>query len=278
MMIRFALFGLMALGLLGFGTVAWVSAHPPAPHHVQAAPPARLKVLAVARDVLAGSLLRAEDLAVKDVPRDAVPHGAVIDSAAARRALVGGMLRRGVAKGDVLLSAEVMRPGDHGFLASVLSPGMRAVTVGVDAVSGTAGLISPGDRVDVILVQTLQGADLPAGRRVAAQTVLTDVRVIAIDQALVRGAAGHGTDAQARTVTLEVTGDQAERLEVAGRIGRLSLAVRAANQPRTAARTLPPPPVYAGDVSSALPVVATHPDAGGVLRVFQGAEAKEFRF
>ena len=65
---------------------------------------------------------------------------------------------------------------------------MRAVTVAVDATTGAAGLIWPGDRVDLILTQTIQEATLPLGRRVAAETVLSDVRVIAIDQQLVQGA------------------------------------------------------------------------------------------
>ena len=79
----------------------------------------------------------------------------------------------------------------------------------VDAVSGTAGLIWPGDRVDLILTQQMHDeAARRAYRRVAGETVLTDVRVIAVDQALMQGAVGRRAGAlsrQARTVTLEVT-------------------------------------------------------------------------
>ena len=91
-----------------------------------------------------------------------------------------------------------MRPGDHGFLAAVLKQGMRAVTVGVDAVSGTAGLIWPGDRVDVILTQSMDDPKLPPGRRVAAETVLQDARVIAIDQVLVQGGVPDAPDTAGR--------------------------------------------------------------------------------
>ena len=105
---------------------------------------------------------------------------------------------------------------------------MRAVTVGVDAITGSAGLIWPGDRVDLILTQTIAGATTPIGRRVAAETVLSDVRVIAIDQQLVQGAEANASDDQARTVTFEVTQEQAERVSVAIRLGRLSLSVRSA--------------------------------------------------
>ena len=112
-----------------------------------------------------------------------------------------------------------------------------------------------------------------------AETVLTDVRVIAIDQQLVQGATPGSSEAPARTVTLQVNGDQAERISIAARLGRLSLAVRSAgtaNQPADA--YLATPAVWAGDVSLALSQVATR-NAGHAVRVFPGAgDSKEFRF
>ncbi len=159
----------------------------------------------------------------------------------------------------------------------MLQPGTRAVTVGVDAVTGSAGLIWPGDHVDLILTQTLAEPSLPVGRRVVAETVLSDIRVIAIDQQLVQGAEANPKEPQqARTVTLEVTPEQAERVSVAIRLGRLSLTVRAAG-------TTPPAPTdagttWAGDVSPALRA-SVQPAAPGLVRVFQGtADGKEFRF
>jgi pilus assembly protein CpaB len=99
------------------------------------------------------------------------------------------MIRRSVSEGQPILPSDVVRPGDHGFLAAVPGPNMRAITVAVDAVSGTAGLIWPGDRIDLILTQMLDDPALAAGRRVAAETVLSDVRVIAVDQQIVQGQA-----------------------------------------------------------------------------------------
>src|SRR5262249_14436155 len=147
---------------------------------------------------------------------------------------------------------EVMRPGDHGFLAAVLGAGMRAVTVGVDAITGSAGLIWPGDRVDLILTQNIQDTTLPVGRRVAAETVLSDVRVIAIDQQLVQGAEASSSATQGRTVTLEVTQDQASRVSVAVRLGRLSLAVRSAEAATGQQLAAAPGTTWAVDVSPAL--------------------------
>ena len=111
-----------------------------------------------------------------------------VDSQETRRSLSGAMVRRSLPAGEPIRMADVIRPSDHGFLAAALDAGMRAVTVGVDATSGATGLISPGDRVDLILTQTIQEPSLPLGRRVVAETVLSDVRVIAIDQQLVQGA------------------------------------------------------------------------------------------
>ena len=63
------------------------------------------------------------------------------------------MVRRSLSEGDVVRDGDVMRPGDHGFLAAVLEPGMRAVTIAVDNTTGLAGLIWPGDQVDLILTR-----------------------------------------------------------------------------------------------------------------------------
>jgi pilus assembly protein CpaB len=186
------------------------------------------------------------------------------------------MIRRGLRPEEILLPADLLRPGDHGFLAAVLRPGMCAAAVGVDAVSGTAGLIWPGDHVDVLLTQVTDDQTLPAARRASAETVLVDVRVIAIDQQLMEGATGTSTEqGSTHTVTLEVTEPQAEREALAARLGHLSLIVRAADAaPDTHAGV--PATTWGGDVSPALNQGRT---AGRVMRVYQGTtDGKEFRF
>lgn len=282
MILRITFFALMAMGLVGFGTVAWISTRPP-PAPVVAAPivPTKTPVLVAARAIRAGSMIKNEDLTVLEVANSDLRSDMNLDSPDARRAMAGAMVRRSLSPHEIIHSGDIMRPGDHGFLAAVLGPGMRAMTVGVDAVTGSAGLIWPGDRVDLILTQTIPEAGLPIGRRVAAETVLSDVRVIAIDQQLVQGAEANGADPnQARTVTLEVTQEQAERVSVAVRLGRLSLSVRSAE-------SLPPGPqlaaapntTWAVDVSPALGAEAVPTGQHTTMRVFQGSsEAKEFKF
>ncbi len=279
MVLRLAFFALMAIGLMGFGTVAWISTRPPPPDAATIAAAAKIMVLTAVHPVRAGNLLKAEDLTAKEMTQREAGNDGSVDTPDVRQALTGAMVRRGLSVGAIVRMKDVMRPGDHGFLAAVLGPGMVAVSVGVDTITGTAGLIWPGDRIDVILTQAIGDAALPVGRRIAAETVLTDVRVIAIDQQLIQGVAPDGTEGKARTVTMEVTSAQAERISVATRIGRLSLAVRSADHTRTPTEASLPNTTWASDVSPALGANVAQGATRPVLHVFPGAaESKEFRF
>src|SRR6195952_4931146 len=223
MLLRILLFFVMTVGLAGFGTVAWISLRPPPPSimdTVAVAAPVTETLLTAVHTMRPGVLLKPEDVTGTAFVKSAVPTGAQLDTPSNRADLLGAMLRRTVLAGEVLLPAHVMRAGDRGFLAAVLGPGMRATTVGVDAVTGTAGLIWPGDHVDLILTETLDDPGMPLGRRIAGETVLHNVRVIAIDQELMQGAnaanaANPNAAAQSRTVPLEVTPANAERIAVA---------------------------------------------------------------
>jgi pilus assembly protein CpaB len=281
MLLRAAFFVLMAFGLIGFGTVAWMTMRPTevAQASVPAAPVAK-QMLVTARALRAGSLLKPEDLAAKPITGDAAE--ATLDTPEDRRALVGAMIRRPMAAGETVRAGDMLKPGDHGFLAAVLDPGSRAVTIPVDAASGLAGLVWPGDRVDLILTQANGDASVPLGHRVGAETVLTNVRVIAIDQQMMQGGGG-GSEAQARTVTLEVDATQAQRIAVAMRLGTLSLSVRSANTEAGAnggAETVASAamPTWAKDVLPSLLTDTKAPNTA-TIRVFGGAkDVKEFSF
>ena len=282
MLLRILLFGFLLLGLAGFGGVAWYSLQPgQAPVAEALPPPAKASFLVAARPLRAGTLIKPEDFAGQEMEVDAAPAGARRDTREARAELFGAMVRRSLPPGDPMLAEDVLRPSDRGFLAAVLGPDMRAVSVGVDAVSGTAGLIWPGDRVDVVLTQQLSDDNLPAYRRVAGETVLPDIRVIAIDQVIMQGAMGDGPEGnrQVRTVTLEVTPKQAERVAVATRLGRLALVVRSASGSE-AAPEAGPAITWGGDVSPALRAGRGAAEAPPqTLQIFQGAaKREEFRF
>jgi pilus assembly protein CpaB len=256
-----------------------VALHPP----VQVAPPVpKVTVLAAAITLRAGTLLKPDDIEAREMLESEAPAGARKDTPQARAELFGAMVRQTLLQHQAVLPADVMRPGDHGFLAAVLTPGKRATSVGVDAVSGTAGLIWPGDHVDLILTQEIMsngGTDVPAGRRVASETVLKDVRVIAIDKQLVQGGSGGGEADTTRTVTLEVTPEDAERVAVATHLGKLSLAVRPVDAAPSADSTTHDV-TYGGDVSTALADANKKVEAkdGGSLHVYEGTSEREYKF
>jgi pilus assembly protein CpaB len=121
-------------------------------------------------------------------------------------------------------------PGDRGFLAAALGAGMRAMTITVSEKSGVAGFVFPGDRVDIMLTQTVKGVSSMAGGDASlnvTETVLRNLRVLATDQSAENQIVeGKTVVRQFRTVTLEVTPKIAEKIEVAQAVGALSLTLR----------------------------------------------------
>jgi len=306
-MMRIILICFVLLALLGVGGVAFIALNPPR-EAVVAEAPAQVtgaSFVVTNRALRAGSMIRAEDLAAAELDVALAPPGAQRDSREARLQLAGSMLRRSLATGETIRGDDVMRTSERGFLAAVLGADMRAFSISVDAVTGTAGLIWPGDRVDLLLSQQLNDEAVPIFRRILAETVLTDVRVIAIDQALVQGAMGEGPELnrQSRTVTLEVSSRQAELAAVATRLGRLSLIVRSATDSvratdtgssdvrlgkagsaysnGTQASLLPeqPTPLFGGDVSPGLRNGRPTSAPPQTLHIFSGGNRREeFRF
>lgn len=268
----------LGLGVLGYQLLA--PAAPVAEAVAPAAPPpppARIRIVIAARPLLAGTLLKDEDFATRELSPEQVPEGFVAPGDESRLELRGALLRHYLDADAPLLRAAVLRPRDRGFLATVLRPGTRAIAIGVDVVTGTAGLIWPGDQVDLILTQELAAADAPIARRVVGETVLSNVRVIAVDQQFTRGAnpAEASTGRIARTVTLEVTSEDAERVAVASRLGRIALTVRAIDRPEVelvSSRAS----LFSADVSPALARSAI--SQGARMRVIQGDEQRDVTF
>lgn len=137
--------------------------------------------------------------------------------------VIGSVVRHPVGVGEPLNEARVVSPNGRGFMAAVLEPGMRAVSVPVTLTTGISGFIFPGDRVDVILTHIYHQGQDGARDRKAGETVLTDVRVLALDQ---KTDNKPGETMIARTVTFEVTPKQSETLAVAHDLGKLSLSLR----------------------------------------------------
>lgn len=184
------------------------------------------RILVAAKDLATGSFIRADDLQWQAWPDDQINDHYLREDKdpGAQQSLSGAVVRLRIAAGEPLTDGRVIKPGERGFLAAVLGPGMRAVSVAVTATSGVAGLVFPGDRVDLVLSHGIKDAaapDLP--QRMVSETVITDIRVLAIDQTTDDK---DGKPVLAKTVTFEVTPKQVEAIQVASELGQLSLSLR----------------------------------------------------
>jgi pilus assembly protein CpaB len=223
------------------------------------------KVQVSAADLPQGLLLRDEDLAWKAMPANQIPPNAIISGAQNAPDLKGALLRHPAASGAVLTAADVFLPNAPGFLAATLKPDMRAVSVAVDDVSGNAGLIQPGDYVDLLLTQQMERRTDSPDMAVSSETVVEHVRVLAVGSEIKRPKNNGDSSepiARARTVTLEVTPRMGEVVAVAARLGSLSLALRSfatdKRDPNASATAAAPAssaqhaPIWAGDISRAV--------------------------
>ncbi|GAN78623.1 Flp pilus assembly protein CpaB [Acidocella aminolytica] len=242
------------------------------------APPPTEQILVAAAPLSGGALIQPNNISTSTVLVAKVPADAIQDTPQNRTSITGAMVKSSLAQGAVITNASIIRPGDHGFLAAVLSPGMRAVTVAVDNVTGADGLIWPGDRVDVLLTQNISGA--PESKSIAAEVVLSNVRVIATGTELIKspGNNGNNNNQSASTVTLEVTQEQAARCLVAVNLGKLSLIVHSAQSLQAKVSTAPPPPVWAGQVSPALSATQPTEQPVTTVKVISAGTSGEFKF
>lgn len=190
----------------------------------------------VAKNTLpTGSFVKAEDLTWQPWPKDGIKEEYVVKGSGSEKDLEGAVVRTHLLAGEPITAARVIHPGDRGFLAAVLEEGKRAVSVPVDATTGIAGFVFPGDWVDVLLTFRTsvkdESEENSSETRYFSETLLTEVRVLAIDQKVesVDGAAQ-----VAKTATLEVTAKQAEKIAIAMSIGSLSLSLRSLVKERPA--------------------------------------------
>ena len=212
------------------------------------------EVLVADVNIPAGRFVKPQNLRWQAWPSDNIPETFLVKGATKRESVVGSVVRRGLVAGQPITEATVVKPGDRGFLAAVLAPGMRAVSVPINATSGNSGLIFPGDRVDLILTQTLEDADGDLARRVS-ETVLADIRVIAMGVETSDQAKDGKNHEKARTATVEVTPRQAESVALITELGKLSLSLRSLASEKSkavAASEEATTPTWDKDVSSVL--------------------------
>ena len=272
MIARYTLFVLGVLALIG-GVVLSVAyfRQPQATAEIAAKAPPPRSVLAAAHGIPPGTLLRLEDMAWIDVPASETTSASIVRGQVNEADLLGSVTNRAFIAREPLAVSALVKPGDRDFLVATLAPGYRAVSVNVDAAQGTAGLVLPGDRVDVILTQNFSVKGDDQRKKTVGETVLRDLRVIAKDQtfniapksAIALMPTTTNEYKTPKTVTLEVTERQGEILLVADQLGKIQLALRGRETPSTTPPK-PLPPLWASDVSPALlatgPVASNEPE------------------
>ena len=212
----------------GAGMIAMDLAEPP-PVPVIAAPVEEpeittTRVLVAAQTLPVGMRIEPEMLQWKEWPLDAVAEGFVTeaDEPAAIDELSGATVRLVSFAGEPMQRAKLVGANER-YMSSVLEAGKRAMAIGIDVANGAGGFILPNDRVDVIAITLPPSGDQQAA---VAQTVLTNVRVLAIDQTITESAEG-GVTRLGNTATLEVTQREAELLAITRQTAaRVSLTLR----------------------------------------------------
>ena len=186
-----------------------------------ARPAAPQKFVLVAHGaILRGQILKPQDLSWQVWPEGGIDKNYIQVGTRTAESFAGWVARDPFAAGEPISDAKIVSPGSRGFLAAVLRPGMRAISVPVSVTSGISGLVFPGDQVDILITHRTGHGE---SQHEAAETVLQDVRVIGIDQKL---DSKNGEALVAHTATFEVTPKQSEMIAVATEIGKLSLTLR----------------------------------------------------
>lgn len=222
-------------------------------------------------------------------------------SGPADAAVVGAVARRRILANEPISPDQLIQRGDRSVGSAVVAPGMRAVSIGINAASASGGFIAPGDYVDVMLsiehklkVYDASGNQLPEGTaavladgdemvKVSTETVLRNVRVLAIDQSLGRTAEEGPADV-GKTATLEVSLSDTEKLLTAGRLGSLALVLRSMvveSSPQDDVDAFEDPFNFTTDVATSRAVSAIHTTSslygyrGDSIRVNRGGSISQ---
>jgi pilus assembly protein CpaB len=207
------------------------------------------------RPLPTGTFVHYADFGVRAARPGDDPSGAIPESPDAKSELGRSVVTQFVDADKLITRADVLRPSERGFLASVLAPDTRAISLNVDLESGVSGMIWPGDHVDVVLTQRSDKED--HARHSLSEIVLHNVRIVAVDQEVVEGIPGAnaaadkaadkivegvaGANAEPRkvahSVSLELSPGQVKKIALAKDLGKLTLAIRSADEVRNAAES-----------------------------------------
>ncbi len=223
----FLLFAVIVAGATAFMARAWLQGERAAlmahANVRREAPAAQtLQVLVARTAVRTGQIVKPDDLRWQSWPQGSLAPTYVVEGRRPMSDFVGAVARSSIAAGEPVTEGKLVLAGTRGFMAAVLQPGTRAVSVPITATSAVSGFIYAGDRVDVLLTHVLRAEK--GQQHTATETVLRNARVIAMDQRL-DFSPGDKPDV-AKTATLELTPKQSEIVTLAVKMGDLSLVLR----------------------------------------------------
>jgi len=189
------------------------------------------QVLVATKPLPVGTILGPDSVRFQPWPKDLVDGAYYVKGNANVDPLkmIGMVVRAEVTAGQPVTQGSLVSPQDRGFLAAALTPGMRAVTVSVSGASSVAGFVFPGDRVDLMLTQTVQSSGEQSGAPLqASETIVRNIRVLATDQRFDNQPNQDGKTQLSNfsMVTVEATPKLAEKIAVAQKLGSLSLSLR----------------------------------------------------
>ena len=180
---------------------------------------ASTKVVVAAADIQLGSRLNPQMLKTVDWPAGSIPAGAITKA----DALENRVVKTSVLSGELILEAKLAPVGTKGGLSAVIPEGKRAMTVRVNDVIGVAGFALPGNYVDIVVNTQIESGGGGRGDRQISKIVLESILVLAVAQEAGRD---ETKPRVVNAVTLELTPEQAEKLDLARSVGTLSLVLR----------------------------------------------------
>jgi pilus assembly protein CpaB len=183
------------------------------------------EILVATRALPVGTIITPDSFRFQPWPKNLVEDVYFKKTGTDLETLTGTVVRNAITAGQPMTKGSLVAPGDRGFLAAALGPGMRAVTIPVSGLTGVAGFVFPGDRVDLMLTQSVKGE---GPELKVSETVIRNLRVLATDNRITAttNEAGQQVAQKAKLVTLEATPKIAEQISVAQTLGTLSLSLR----------------------------------------------------
>jgi pilus assembly protein CpaB len=185
-------------------------------------------VLVASRDMQMGERLAEGAVAWREWPKSNVTTAMITraEKPGAREEFAKARARLAIFEGEPIVEKKLVLPDQTGFMSAILPKGMRAISVAISVRSSAGGFILPNDRVDVILTRKVDDPQTKK-KSVVSDTVLTNVRVLAINQTYRQDETGEKvTVAEGKTATLELDPRQSEIVSMVESAGELSLALR----------------------------------------------------